>query len=83
MPPLVKQTQNYILKQAQEDIILECYRNELKRIFIENNPEDINEGFIKKQLFVMTYPSLNIPSYSQFLKQKKMNFSQFLTLLKG
>ena len=33
MPPLVKQTQNYILKQAQEEIILECYRNEVERIF--------------------------------------------------
>ena len=80
MPPLVKQTKNFIFRRAPEQEILECYRSECQR-FIKDAEGKLDETALKKHLFKMTFPNFNIPPLNQFLKEKQMNFTTFLKFL--
>lgn len=81
MPPLLKQTQKFILKRAAEDQIIGCYQSEFLRITKEG--KEVDESLLKRRMMQIPLPTLCIPPILEYLRQKKMSFPELLCTLAG
>ena len=50
---------------------------------MKENENGLEEALIKKKLYQMVMPNIHIPPLSSILKEKRLNFSDFLVVLNG
>lgn len=50
---------------------------------MKENENGLEEASIKKKLYQMAMPNIHIPPLSAVLKEKRLNFTDFLVVLNG